>query len=81
MEYFAYILVSQVNGRRYFGSCSDLQKRLANHNAGKVRSTKPFRPYRIHYFETFNDKSSAQRRERFFKTIDGYRFLKSKGII
>jgi putative endonuclease len=81
MSYFTYILISEKNGRRYFGSCGDLKKRLKNHNSGKVRSTKAYKPYRILYFEIFTNKPEAQARERFFKTIDGYQFLKFQGII
>jgi hypothetical protein len=35
----------------------------------------------IHYTERFSAKSEAAKREYFFKTIDGYNFLKSSGII
>ena len=44
MPFYAYILVSEATGRRYFGSCEDMEKRLAEHNAGKVRSSKAYRP-------------------------------------
>jgi putative endonuclease len=81
MPFYCYILISELNARRYFGSCEDLQKRLSYHNKGKVKSTKPYRPYRIHYFEVFDSKSEALQRERFFKTVDGYRYLKEAGII
>ena len=81
MSYYAYILVSEQTARRYFGSCENLETRLANHNAGKVRSTKAYRPYRVLYFETFDTRAEAFARERFFKTVDGYRYLKEKGII
>ncbi|MFN4316065.1 MAG: GIY-YIG nuclease family protein [Chitinophagaceae bacterium] len=35
-----YILRSEKDGGYYFGHCSDLGKRLQQHNNGKVRSTK-----------------------------------------
>jgi len=81
MPYYAYILVSQVNGRRYFGSCEDVQQRLKYHNAGKVKSSKAYRPYVLHYFEQFETRSEALIREKFFKTVEGYKFLKMNGII
>ncbi|MCB0611056.1 MAG: GIY-YIG nuclease family protein [Lewinellaceae bacterium] len=79
--YYAYILKSTKTGRYYYGSTADLAKRLTNHNAGRVRSTKAYKPWEIHYFEEYPTKSEAFNRERFFKTIEGYQFLKMSGII
>jgi putative endonuclease len=58
-----------------------MDKRLQNHNAGKVKSTKPYRPYKILYLEMHATKAEAMARERFYKSVDGYRFLKANGII
>jgi putative endonuclease len=79
--FYTYILKSQKDGRFYYGSTSDIETRLKSHNGGKVRSTKSRRPLVLHYQETFDSKTEAIRRETFFKSIDGYNFLKSKGII
>jgi putative endonuclease len=46
-----------------------------------VRATKGRRPFIAHYFEEFSTRSEAYNREKFFKTIDGYNWLKEKGII
>jgi putative endonuclease len=81
MPFFTYILYSQQYNKHYYGSCSNLEVRLKNHNAGKVRSTKAYRPYEVKYFEQYETKTEALQREKFFKSIDGYRFLKEKGII
>ena len=40
MSYYTCILRSRTSTSYYFEHCKDLQKRIANHNAGKVRSTK-----------------------------------------
>ena len=79
--YYAYVLKSEVAGRHYYGHTSDLKKRLKAHNQGKVRSTKAYRPWELIYYEAFETKTEAIRRENFFKMIQGYQFLKSKGII
>ena len=50
------------------------------HNAGRVRSSKRYRPYDIIYFEIFATRSEAVNREYYFKTIEGYKYLKEKGI-
>lgn len=79
--YYAYILKSLSHGTYYYGSTSDVAKRLKDHNLGKVKYTKGRRPWVVHYTEAFNSRSEAVVRERFFKSIDGYRYLKEQGII
>ncbi|MBL7114690.1 MAG: GIY-YIG nuclease family protein [Kiritimatiellae bacterium] len=74
--FYAYVLQSQQNGRLYKGSCSDLPVRLNRHNNGYVRSTKPYRPWRLIYSENFTTRAEAFRREQFWKTATGARQLK-----
>jgi putative endonuclease len=78
--FYTYILISEVDGTHYYGHTNDLIERLKKHNLGKVRYTKGRRPWKIVYSESFNTKSEAYRREFFFKSIEGYRYLKEKGI-
>lgn len=79
--YYTYILKSEKDGRFYYGSCENLEVRLKAHNRGKVRSTKSRRPMQLHYSEVFETRSDARRRELFFKSIDGYRWLKEHQFI
>ena len=79
--YFAYILKSLKDGSYYYGSSVSVVNRLKIHNSGKVRYTKGHRPYQILYLEEFDTRTEAFSRELFFKSIDGYNWLKSKGII
>jgi len=79
--FYAYILKSQTFGTHYYGSTEDLNKRLIDHNSGKVKYTKSRRPWFMHYSEAYDTRSEAYKREKFFKSIDGYVFLKEKGII
>jgi putative endonuclease len=74
--YYAYVIRSILSGRFYKGSCKDLNIRLAEHNAGKTFSTKPFIPWEIVYFEKFPDYYSALKREKYFKSAAGRKFLK-----
>lgn len=80
MPYFVYILKNADGSRYYKGSSDDVLARLSEHNAGRVGSTKAYRPWSVHYVEPWNDKTEALKRERFFKTLSGYRWLKRKGI-
>jgi putative endonuclease len=79
--YYVYILKSEKDGRFYYGSTGDINKRLAEHNSGKVKSTKGRRPFILHYFERLKTRSDAVKRERFLKSIPGYVWLKKQGII
>ncbi len=81
MPFYAYILRSNSFQTYYYGSCKDVNERLKEHNAGKVRYTKGRRPWILHYFEQFESRSDAVRREKFFKTIEGYNYLKKNKII
>ncbi len=77
----AYVLRSLKDGRFYYGSTGYLDSRLRAHNAGKVRSTKGRRPFVLHYKEDFETKREARLRELFFKSVDGYNWLKAQEII
>ena len=79
-QFIVYVLHSASRGVYYKGSCADLERRLADHNAGRVRSTKGGRPWVLRHSETFGCKAEALRRERFFKTRSGYRWLKALGL-
>jgi putative endonuclease len=79
--FFVYILKSEKDKTYYYGSTEDISKRVYYHNSGKVRYTKGHIPYNLHYSETFPTRSEAMKREKFFKSIDGYNWLKTKGII
>ena len=79
--FFAYILRSDKTRSNYYGHCKNLNDRLKYHNDGKVRSTKAKRPWKLLYSEQFNTRSEAYKRELFFKSRSGYKYLKNNGII
>ncbi|HAY34574.1 MAG TPA: endonuclease, partial [Bacteroidetes bacterium] len=54
----------------------NIDRRLKEHNAGKVKSTKNRRPFVVHFKETHETKSEALKREMFYKSIPGYIWLK-----
>ena len=63
MPGYAYILRC-CDGRHYAGSTNDLIRRLAEHRAGQVRSTKPRLPVELVYFEECQTPEQARQRER-----------------
>ncbi len=78
--YYAYIIKSFKDGSYYKGHTYDLEKRIYYHNSGKSRYSKSHRPWKLHYFETFQTKNEAIKREVFFKSV-GYKWLKENKII
>jgi putative endonuclease len=79
--FYSYILKSLKDGTYYYGCTENLESRVKTHNAGKVKFTKGHLPYRLHYNEIFSSRKEAVGRERFYKSIEGYKWLKSKEII
>ena len=73
-----YVLKSGLDGNLYIGCTSDMQRRIIQHESGKVLSTKYRRPLSIVYRELFTDKYEAYKMERFYKTAVGKRILKKK---
>jgi len=63
---FAYILRC-ADGRYYYGSTSDLSRRLAEHRACRVRSTQWRLPVELVYFEEHETLAEARQREHLFK--------------
>lgn len=81
VESYTDILKSDSHQSFYYGHCEYLDKRPDQHNKGKVRFTKGRKPWKLHYFEVFETRSKADKRERYFKTIEGYKYLKENNII
>lgn len=67
MDYYLYILYSTQFNRHYIGTSDNPADRLIAHNAGKVFSTKPYRPYNLIHTEKYPDKTLARKREIFLK--------------
>ncbi|HYV33461.1 MAG TPA: GIY-YIG nuclease family protein [Candidatus Limnocylindria bacterium] len=65
--YYLYILKSQIKEWYYVGITDDKTKRLNEHNSGKTRSTKAYRPFDIVYAESYNDKAECRKREILIK--------------
>ena len=76
MPYFVYILYSEKDRKLYVGCSSDLNKRIENHNSGKVTATKNRRPLVLIYNERFENKTEAFARERFLKSLWSSRLKK-----
>ena len=61
--YYVYVLRSLKNGRLYIGSSAQPDVRFGSHNAGRVRSTKAYRPWSRVLLEEHVDRETAETRE------------------
>ena len=73
--FYVYILLLS-NKQLYSGISNNLDNRVKEHKAGKSPFTKNRLPVKLIFYEVFNNKEDAQRRERYFKTSKGKSTLK-----
>ncbi|MCF8230547.1 MAG: GIY-YIG nuclease family protein [Bacteroidales bacterium] len=78
MPFYAYVLYSRSHKRYYKGHCENLEDRIDEHNKGKTKSTKAFIPWKLYYYEVFSTRQEAIKREKYFKTAAGRRYLTKK---
>ena len=69
--FYVYVLTSGKTGRRYVGSCEDLDDRLRRHNPGESKATRHGIPWSLLRAENFATRSAAMTRERYYKTGRG----------
>jgi len=76
--YYTYVLLSEESNNFYIGFTENLKKRFKEHEDGKVPSTSSLRPLKLIYYEACLNKYDAVKREKYFKTGFGRRFLKNR---
>ena len=79
MNYFyTYVLKSTKDGKFYTGYSNNLNKRITEHNEGKVPSTKNRIPLTLVYWEGCLNQQDATSREKYLKTAWGKRYIKNR---
>lgn len=77
MFWYVYMLESTVEPERhYVGLARDLDQRIKRHNAGEVRYTANFRPWRIKTAVAFRSRNKALAFEKYLKSHSGRAFAK-----
>jgi putative endonuclease len=74
--YYTYVLRSDLDSKLYVGYSENLKRRIADHLTGKVDATKHRLPLTLVYYEACLSKEKALKREKYFKTGFGRKFLK-----
>ncbi|MCD6399457.1 DUF1156 domain-containing protein, partial [candidate division WOR-3 bacterium] len=75
--YWVYVLKCSDNSF-YIGQTNDIRKRFEDHTMGKVSWTKSRLPVSLIYYESFQNREDAVRREKELKTGFGRKWLKRK---
>jgi putative endonuclease len=62
-----YILYSEKLNKYYIGACTDLERRIYEHNIGHSKFTKLGMPWDLKYSEEFETLQEAKQREMYIK--------------
>jgi putative endonuclease len=74
---FVYVLTNTDQAAHFYvGLTSNVNARLADHNAGRCRHTASYRPWQLHVVIEFSDSDRAIRFERYLKSVSGRAFAK-----
>ena len=77
--FYTYVLYSKNYNKIYIGFTSNIDGRLAAHNHISNKGwTKSFMPWDILFYETFETKVEATKREKELKSSRGRAYIKSK---
>ena len=77
MMVIVYVIRSYKDGRFYVGMTKDLGRRIQEHESGKTKSTKGFRPWKLIFTENFPSFSEARKREKYLKSGSGKEYIKT----
>ena len=77
MQYTVYVL-QDADGKQYKGLTKDLGRRLQEHRSGGTITTRKMRVLEVVYTEECDSFAEARKRELYFKSAAGRRFLKQK---
>lgn len=76
--FYVYVIQSLLDDNFYTGFTDSLERRIDDHNSGKVKSTKNRVPFKLVYFEGSLNKYDALHREKYLKTTYGKRYIKNR---
>jgi putative endonuclease len=77
--HYVYVLVSEIKRLRFYvGMSEDVDKRLLDHNSGKTKSTKGYRPWKLFFTEEYITRLEARKREKYLKSGIGKEKIKKK---
>ena len=76
---WVYAISSVVRNYIYVGMTKDVDARLARHNKGREKITKPYAPFQLIYTEVCANRVKAREREKYWKSGIGKQKLRDIG--
>jgi len=74
---YTYILFSVKLNKYYIGACTDINRRLHEHNTGHSKFTSTGSPWVLKYSETFETLQEAKKRELYIKKMKSRKYIES----
>ncbi|HEY5601069.1 MAG TPA: GIY-YIG nuclease family protein [Patescibacteria group bacterium] len=74
--FYTYILFNESSKKTYVGHTDNKKRRLAEHNSAKGLYSRRYMPWKIIYSEEFATLEESVKREKYFKSAAGRRWMK-----
>ncbi len=75
--YYTYAIKSKEKNYIYVGLTNDPNRRIAEHNCKKEKTTRFYAPFQTILIEPYETRVEAKKREKYLKSGIGKEFLKS----
>ena len=78
MKYYVYVLRSLERKYIYVGLTNNIQRRIKEHQVGKERTTRSYRPFELILTEEYANRKEARVREKYLKSGCGKEWIKKE---
>ncbi|WP_299671606.1 GIY-YIG nuclease family protein [uncultured Polaribacter sp.] len=75
--FYVYAISSVEGNYIYVGLTSNLEERIFRHNGLREKTTKPYAPFTLLFFEEVTTRMEARKREKYWKSGIGKEKLRS----
>ncbi len=76
MKYYSYAIYSRESGKFYYGYTDNLDKVIEMHDSDLIPPTKGKGPWTLMFSEGYDNRMTAIRQSRFYRSVKGQRFMK-----
>ncbi|MEL7001174.1 MAG: GIY-YIG nuclease family protein [Bacteroidota bacterium] len=75
--FYTYAINSLTRNYIYVGLTDNIERRVNEHNTGKNKTTRPYKPFEIIYSKEFSTRQEARMHEKYLKSGSGKEYLKT----